>query len=102
MNPLLFTPLSLSQLLKKKGVKQISQWYWRDNGMGGYQLTDYDNRPEATSSAFQIGELPDVFRQVFDTESRSAARVEWACFLTDYFKDPKIAWSNLEEAIKSL
>lgn len=87
MNQTLFTPLSLSQLLKSRGVKQESMFYWWNGKIGmiagrkDYSLYRYgecrdmyngyrfeDEEKENSFSAFTISELPDVFRQVFDNK----------------------------------
>lgn len=120
MNELLFTPLSLSQLLKQKGVKQESMFYWEVDNFNVtaspvtliYRdfLTDEENIEHY--SAFTISELPDVFRQMFGEEKYTNAHfvewlnytyyVEWIKFTEQYFKDPKSAWETLEKTIRSL
>jgi len=126
MNELLFSPLSLSKLLKEKGVKQESMFYWADNEDGQWVLAlDFDpngdNDPIVAFgdmlkddeedggcfSAFTLSELPDVFRQVFG-DKKSAfgkqllSKLHFGYFCEAYFKDPKTAWKNLERTIKLL
>lgn len=124
MNNLYFTPLSLSQLLKEKGVEVESEHYWAKwptvNGYG-YVISDtleVEGEGEVEGYAcYNLSELPDVFRQVFgikESESvtvtnkkghsriklyMSEAMKEFERFSAEYFKDPKSAWSKLEEAI---
>lgn len=90
----LVSPLSLSQLLKEKRVKQESMFYWltgrkndsvdlsnkgtvvyrsatddEDNDNYGFytqkRLDEYEKGGFGIYSAFTLSELPDVFRQVF-------------------------------------
>lgn len=130
MNQTLFTPLSLSKLLKEKKVetKKTGFWWcqWSTKERPPEQeweleyVTSDDDFVDVTGGswerykAFSIGELPDVFRQVFDNKEikekingeegyyQSKAESNWDFFCSKYFKDPKTAWETLEKTIRSL
>lgn len=106
MDNLNFTPLSLSKILKEKGIAQKSAFYH----FKGKLLTDWEMRGMTMSddnlpiSAFCLSELPDAFRQVFGEvyASKIIIQGEWQKFCADYYDDHKSAWETLEKTIRSL
>jgi hypothetical protein len=111
------TPLSLSQLLKEKNVRQESMFYWADHEDGHWVLVfDFDPNGDKDPivgygddlkededggyySAFTLSELPDVFRQVFKEEYFEREH-QWAMFCAEYFRAPAEAWEALEQGIR--
>lgn len=126
MNTIYFSPLSLSQLLKEKGIEVDSIGEWEVGGkLDGTnhieRLILKTGKPSfgaadsayAYYNAYNLSELPDVFRQVFgdkeiqnsllnDVNGRTKAQSEWEWFTKQYFKDPKKAWETLEKTIREL
>lgn len=120
MNDLYFTPLSLSQLLKEKGVNVDSLYIYLDpipmlaeKGITKPIIREWLNKwkedktedlnrliDKQTISAYSLSELPDVFRQIWN--GRDGMYGTWEDFCSEYFTDRKIAWDNLEKTIRSL
>ncbi len=108
MNPLPFSPLSLSQLFKEKGVDVPSffQWetYYGDKSRIAWKDFHKQNYIDTADyrtylHAYSLSELPDVFRQVFgEIEDIS----NWVMFSRNYFEDKAKSWETLEKTIKGL
>lgn len=119
MNNLYFTPLSLSQLLKEKGVKQdislfawfydyvLHEWELLSKGDVEYlkQTQGFYNRYNKGEyyTAFTLSELPDVLRQMyFGKKMSDEIQDEFSLFCWFYYIEPQKAWETLENTIRSL